>query len=227
MRVGELSPEEMELMQGRSEVRTNPALFAKATLLCARKEDYSTLNCSKVNELNSPKVVVYSHNEPEWVYRSSSENAGNLVHELRLCKGMRVMLTNNLNLEAGLTNGSVGTIVGIVYLSRETDRTDIPTVLVQFDGYKGDKGVLDDFGISNVYPVSAIKHTWYVNKIDCHRTQLPLMPAYAISIHKSQGLTLERVVLDLELTEHSGRLTYTALSRARRLTDIMFRGAKL
>ena len=225
MRVGELSPEEIELLQGRSEVRTNPALFAKATLLCARKEDYSTFNRSKVNELNSPKVVVYSHNEPEWVCRSSSEDAGNLVHSLRLCKGMRVMLTTNLNLEAGLTNGSVGTIVGIVYLSRETDRTDIPTVLVQFDGYRGDKGVLDHLGISNVYPVSAIKRTWYINKIDCHRTQLPLMPAYAISIHKSQGLTLERVVLDLGPTEHSGGLTYTALSRARRLTDIMFRGA--
>ena len=224
MRVGELSPEQIEQLQDRSEVRAdNCAQFAQSTLLCARKADYEQFNRAKLAELNSPRVAVHAVNEPDWAFQASADVAGSLANQLVLCKGMQVMLTTNLNLEVGLTNGSVGTVVGIVYLSRETDRADIPTVLVKFDGYKGDKSVLQD--IDNVYPVSAITRTWYTKNTECHRTQLPLVPAYAISIHKSQGLTKETAVLDLGPTEHSGGLTYTALSRVRRLEKLMFRGA--
>ena len=46
------------------------------------------------------------------------------------------------------------------------------------------------------------------------RTQIPLRLCFAMSIHKSQGLTLDRVVVDLGKKENAlGGITYVALSR--------------
>ena len=44
---------------------------------------------------------------------------------------MRIMLTANLSVANGLTNGSMGTVVGIVYFPGENDH--FPEVLIQFD----------------------------------------------------------------------------------------------
>ena len=52
--------------------------------------------------------------------------------------------------------------------------------------------------------------------------QFPLKVAYAITIHKSPGLTLEYVVIDLGDYEFAAGLTYVGLSRVRRLMDLVF-----
>ena len=49
---------------------------------------------------------------------------------------------------------------------------------------------------------------------------LPISPSYAITIHKSQGQTLDKIILNLGEHEFSPGLTYTALSRAKKLQDI-------
>lgn len=45
------------------------------------------------------------------------------------------------------------------------------------------------------------------------RTQIPLVPAWAMTVHKSQGMTLNKVVVDLARSFESGQ-EYVALSRA-------------
>ena len=51
---------------------------------------------------------------------------------------------------------------------------------------------------------------------------IPLTPAYAISIHKSQGMTLDKVILNIGKSEFANGLTYTGLSRVKKIEDLAF-----
>ena len=47
----------------------------------------------------------------------------------------------------------------------------------------------------------------------------PVKLAWAITIHKAQGLTLDKVVIDIEKKEFSASLTFVVCSRVRHLSD--------
>lgn len=68
--------------------------------------------------------------------------------------------------------------------------------------------------------VPIFKITKSFNKM--RRTQFPLLVAYAITVHKSQGLTLDKAIIDLGTSEKSLGLTYVALSRVKKFEDLTF-----
>ena len=53
------------------------------------------------------------------------------------------------------------------------------------------------------------------------RTIHPIRVAFSLTIHKSQSLTLPMAVIDLGSSERPFSLTYVALSRVRRLEDLL------
>ena len=55
------------------------------------------------------------------------------------------------------------------------------------------------------------------------RTQLPLTMAWGITIHKSQGLTLEDAVIELGHVDFSAGLSFVAISRVKTLNGLAFR----
>ncbi|KAJ6488709.1 hypothetical protein DFH09DRAFT_835954, partial [Mycena vulgaris] len=55
------------------------------------------------------------------------------------------------------------------------------------------------------------------------RTRLPLTPAWAIIIHKNQGLTLNRAVIVLRQKDFSWGLSFVVISRVRKLAGVSFR----
>ena len=71
-------------------------------------------------------------------------------------------------------------------------------------------------------PISPVRHTWEVKKGTCSRLQIPVCLAWSITVHKSQGLTLEKAVIDLGKKEFAAGLSFVAISRVRTLGNILF-----
>ncbi|KAJ1518828.1 hypothetical protein ONE63_011560 [Megalurothrips usitatus] len=130
------------------------------------------------------------------------------------------MLRSNLWTEKGLVNGAVGHIVHILYEEGSDPAKDPPAALVcTFDNYTGP--YLDDSRKTVV--ISAITRQWTSKKgTDCVRIQFPVALCYACTIHKSQGLSLEKVFMNIgALREKASGQTYTALSRVTSLEGLL------
>ena len=222
---GELSAEDMQDLEQRDIVKLDMREFDEAMYLCAFKKDYEPFNIKNIRDLAAPKVLIKAVNSCAAARKTKEDEAGGLRNNLLLARGMRVMLTKNIDVPAGLSNGSVGEVVGILFFGEENAENDneelkaeIPTVLVRFREYKG-RGAND---MEKVFPVSSYTATFTKDRKSMTRVQLPLVPAYGMSIHKSQGQTLNKIMVNLGDREFSGGLTYTALTRVRRLEDLAF-----
>ncbi|MCX6712756.1 MAG: AAA family ATPase [Candidatus Vogelbacteria bacterium] len=119
---------------------------------------------------------------------------------LRLKKGARVMFVKN-NFEQGFVNGTLG-IVERLSQYEITVRTVSGTAIV-------------------VEPA-----TWVIDeegKIKAEIAQYPLRLAYAITVHKSQGMSLDAAEIDLSRSFEPG-MGYVALSRVRSLDGLCLLG---
>lgn len=163
------------------------------------------------------------------------EHSMNRLVELKC--GMPVVLLTNLDLDRGLCNGSQGIIVGWTPPDRSGKmlylRSDEHVVLKEREikTYERttDEPVWPIVRFSNGV-VCEIRAECQVNELGddkpysllC-RTQLPLTPAWALSIHKAQGMTLDKVRVDVSKTFTDGQV-YVALSRATSLQGLQILG---
>ena len=155
-----------------------------------------------------------------------------LQNRVEIAIGMETMITQNIATDASLANGSRGIVQDIVLDPREewTD-TDVdeegvvklkyPPVMIMFEPYR--KPVIDTLpGLSaSQVPVFPFEANFYIGGkkgVKITRRQQPLTQGYAFTDHKSQGQTLENVLVDI------GKLSrfpvnpfaaYVALSRSR------------
>ena len=113
------------------------------------------------------------------------------------------MLTANLWVQAGLVNGSLGKVIHIVYKSNEIPPTLPSFVVVEFVHYKGP---FWDASNPTYVPISAITRGSY--------RQIPLRMEWGLTIHKSQGMTLQNVTIDIGNIDKQG-LTFIAISRVK------------
>ena len=94
--------------------------------------------------------------------------------------------------------------------------------MVAIPSYRGPIEWHSDDGVPLVPIVPSVAH-WEKNGRPCSRKQYPLRLAYAISIHKSQGMTLRNAVIDFGLSDFCRGLSFMALSCVRRLRDVACR----
>ena len=72
-------------------------------------------------------------------------------------------------------------------------------------------------------PIAPIRCTWDGKSGVCSRLQIPVRLTWAITVHKSQGLTLQKAMIDLGDREFAAGLSFVAISRVRTLEDILFK----
>ena len=121
------------------------------------------------------------------------------IYELILKNGARVMLLRNIDVQIGLINGSIGTIIEI--------KNKIP--IVKFDN-----------GITT--PIDKLSFELEINNNKVTASQIPLMLAYSLSIHKCQGLSLDNAIMDLNNCFCNHQI-YVALSRIRTINGLLLK----
>ncbi len=212
-RVGQLSEASIATLRSRQHLNWKE-LAIRPTLLFSRNTDVDSINEANLTALKKPIYIYEAETEvaapeadPEMelptgdflarlVQRMDSDSS--YVPRLELCEGCQVMLVYNKDMEKGLVNGSRGVIVGF----RPSDNVPI----VQF--MRGE-------------PVPIGWNDWTSN--DCaavKRRQIPLRVAYAVTIHKSQGATLDCALVDIGSSTFECGQAYVALSRVRDLESL-------
>ena len=164
--------------------------------------------------MNNPVLNILAVDTPSCPCNINEETG--FQAELFVAIGCRVMLIHNTWVEGGLADGTLGTVRAIVYNENKTSIECPDYVMVQFDNYKG--SCIN----GNLFPVKTIARNCEKNGRKFTRKRFPLKLAYAITIHKSQGLTLELIVIDIGDSEFAAGLTYVVLTRVRRITDLVF-----
>ena len=189
--------------------------FINALRLFPTVEAVVEHNVAKLRECGQPIATINAVHTGPNASKVSPDDAGGLEPVIMLARTARVMLTSNLWVEVGLVNGAMGTVEAICYL-RDTPPHLPVAVMVHFDHYTGPTMH------NGTVPITPMRRTWSSSGGQCSRLQLPLKLAWAVTIHKSQGLTLDKVVIDVGKKEFSCGLTFVACSRVRKLTDILF-----
>ena len=177
-----------------------------------RDEKYITLTShnKQADQINEQEL--YKLNDAGFNYKAAveddfPENMYPVDFELSLKEGAQVMFLKNDLIQRRYYNGKIGVV-------KELTKDKI---IVDCDGTEIEVG----------------KETWENSRYTLNRadgkleqetlgtfTQYPLRLAWAITIHKSQGLTFEKVMIDAGAAFSSGQV-YVALSRCTSLSGIV------
>ncbi|KAL8566185.1 hypothetical protein ACOMHN_034761 [Nucella lapillus] len=192
----------------------------KAVLACAYKKDMVRHNIEKVKANNQPIALIKAESKPKGeANKTSAERDSGLTSVIALSKDTVFRLSCNLWTEAGLTNGAVGNVYDIVY-APNTKPPELPVAVIGiFDDYCGPSFLPD---VPKSVPICPVQRTWISNKIHCSRTMLPIILGYALSIHKLQGSTLDKVILNAGLKEFALGLLFVGASRVKRFENLTF-----
>ncbi len=172
--------------------------------LTSHNNQANLLNNSEIQRLHTPSFVYEATVESDFPESMFPTDAS-----LMLKEGAQVMFIKNDTIQKRYFNGKIGVVSAL-----EKD-----SVIVDCDGEK----------------ISVFKEEWENSRYTLNKkdgkleqevigsfAQYPLRLAWAITIHKSQGLTFERVMIDAACAFSSGQV-YVALSRCTSLEGIVLR----
>lgn len=200
LRAGELRRHHAETLLARTEVY--PDDLEQMTELHTVNIDVDKLNEAKLALLEEDEITYSQTTTGSASYVESLQRSVLAPAALKLKKGALVMAVKN-SPERKYANGSLGTVIDF------EPHTEYPIV-----------------AFKNGKEVSMVPDTWELRDGDKKRasiTQIPLRLAWAITVHKSQGMTLDAARIDLRRAFVEG-MGYVALSRVKNLDNLYLAG---
>lgn len=175
--------------------------------LTSHNDTARAINERKLRSLDAPSFTFSCQvegNFPEYLYPNDSE--------LTLKKGAQVMFVkNDVSGQHRYFNGKIGRVTAIGESMIEVTLDDAAEpVDVGIDEWTNVKYTIDPQTQEITEAVEGVFR------------QFPLKPAWAITIHKSQGLTFERAIIDAAESFSHGQV-YVALSRCRSFEGLVLR----
>jgi ATP-dependent DNA helicase PIF1 len=126
------------------------------------------------------------------------------IYNVRLCKNAQVLMRCNALIKDGICNGTMGIV----------DRIEPNKIYVRF---------MVDGELTEPIKIARYRYILKINSGKVHMDQFPLSVAYAATIHRCQGLTLDSAIVDIRRV-FANSMVYVALSRIRSLDGLQLLG---
>lgn len=159
----------------------------------------------------------------EHLWGVASSKTEDALGKLPLFPGMKVMVTTNLAMTRGVVNGAEGIVQDVMYSSDDVGRryASVAYVRIKKSGLFGE-GLKED--VVPILPERVYFEYRYTTLVGqekrrVSRMQLPLVPAYAYTDYKSQGRSLDCVVVD-PASARTLQGVYVMLSRVKSLNGL-------
>ena len=210
VRVNRLIPNDYCLLNSRLDPNFNPNGKDGYIILATTNEVVNNVNEQKLAELKTRLQVYTAEIKGDFPIGIRPTET-----ELRIKDGAQVMFLKN-DASKGIYNGKIGTVV-----SAEDDR-----IFVEVEGDHGQKNrvcVEQDIWRNVNYRWNE-ENKCVEEEIIGEFKQYPIRLAWAITVHKSQGLTFEKVIADVGYSFASGQV-YVALSRCTSLNGLVLASA--
>ncbi len=204
-RSGDVTDDDLRLLASRvlPEGKKPPA---DHLVLTSTRAEAQRLNAYRLAALPGPSRLYAARADGRFA-KDGGEDELPVPRELELRVGARVMLTAD-DPDGRRPNGALATVVGLDDTGA-TLRDDSGEFRVGPHVWKRVRYVLRD---GNIVPEQADQYG-----------QLPLRLGWALTIHRAQGLTLERVFIDLSRGAFAAGQAYVAISRVTRLEGLVLR----
>lgn len=208
VRVGDISGDVLNLLRTRIGVSLVNDIGIKPTRIFSHNYSVDLINEGELDKLSSEETEFFEYEMEVQVMKTVSDKTRTEMEtrfkkvcsapvSLQLCVGAQVMLIYNLDLDNKLVNGSRGVVVNFI--------ENLPVVKF-LDGQEK----LIDYNIWNIEEG---------DKVVMRAIQIPLKIAYAITIHRAQGCSLDYAEVDLGNCFEYGQ-AYVALSRVRNIEGL-------
>ncbi|KAK9814918.1 hypothetical protein WJX73_001993 [Symbiochloris irregularis] len=230
MRVGILTTEARQMLDSLKRP-LDDSDGIKPTMLYPHRGDVAQENMSHFRRLPADKEQIYRAVDSDQRQAERLDKEVPAVPELKLRIGTQVLLTTNLDVSAKLANGSRGIVTDFVSASGNIDPMHQANVSSfarnQEHAVSAEDLIVPVVKFGTGEERAILPHTWskkiFAGRQTLSRTQIPLLHAWAITVHKCQGMTLDRVVMKLDKCFDDG-MAYVALSRCRSPSGIQVLG---
>jgi ATP-dependent DNA helicase PIF1 len=202
LREGNVDSEVEECLLERFRLTKNLKLPECCLRLFFRRKQVEKFNQECLENMEG-ECVLFNAKTQVFVKECVNENQFQLNPYINLKIKATVILTKNVSVEDGLTNGTVGTIESL----------DLNSINLNIEGKIVCIKEFKEFIKSEN------------NRVLAWRSGLPVSLAFSMTVHKSQGMTLKRVLVSLFSKPFSTGLLYVAISRVSSMEDLFIEAA--